>query len=97
MRPVDLTGLGIEGMQKTAEVCLVHYAVFNCGSRDGTPYLIVMPDQSSFSDVTAFGGVDAVHVSDAFAVFRVLTVGDVDLVFIDHRRTDQLVTSLGPN
>ena len=35
--------------------------------------------------------VDGVHVADAFAVFRILAVGDVDLVLADDRRA---ITSL---
>jgi hypothetical protein len=38
-----------------------------------------VPDESGFGDVAALGGVDAVEVADAFAMFGVLPIGDVDL------------------
>ena len=41
--------------------------------------------------------VDAVHVAHAFAVFRILSVGDVNTIFVNHRRADHFVASLRPN
>ena len=97
VRPVNLAGLRIERVQKAAEVSLVNDAVFDRRRGDRAANLVVVPDHSGLGDVAALGGVDAVHVADAFAVFRILAVGDVDLVFVNNRRADHFVARLGPD
>src|SRR5689334_5801612 len=56
-----------------------------------------MPNQTGLRDIAALGGVDAVHVTDAFSVFGILTVRDIDTVLVDHGRADQLIACLGPD
>ena len=50
-----------------------------------------MPKLAGLGDVAALGGVDGVKVADTFAMFRVLTVRDVDDVVEDDRGADDLV------
>jgi hypothetical protein len=78
VRPVDLAGLRVEAVQEAAEVGDVDEAVLDRRRRDRAADLVVVPDQPGLRDVAALGGVDAVHVADAFAVLRILAVGDVD-------------------
>src|SRR5690606_18420768 len=59
--------------------------------------LVVVPEATTLGDVTAFGGVNRVEVTDAFAVFRILTVGDVDDVADNNGRGDDFVACLRPH
>src|SRR5215467_5479706 len=56
-----------------------------------------MPDTAALGDVAALGGIDGVQVSDALAMFRILAIGDVHLVAVDHGRRDDFVARLRPN
>ena len=56
-----------------------------------------MPHQPGLGDIAALGRVDRVEMALAFAVLRILSVGDVDLVLVDHRRADDLVAGLRPD
>ena len=46
----------------------------------------VIPDHAGLGDVAGFCCIEAAQMADAFAVFRVLSVGDVNAVFVKHRR-----------
>src|SRR6478672_1170232 len=84
-------------MQETTEVCFIDNSIFNRGSRDRAADPIVLPHASRLGDVAAFGCVDAVHMADAFTVFRILSVGNVDPVLIDNRCANKFVPRLRPN
>src|SRR6266576_1808439 len=47
--------------------------------------LVIAPDLAGLGDVAGFGGIDATQNSDAFAVFRVLTHGNIDPVLVKDR------------
>ena len=97
MRPVQLTGLGVEAVEVAAEVGDVHQAVGDGGCRNRSADLVEVPEPARLCDVAAFGGVDRVEVTDALAVLGVLSVGDIDDVLDDHGRRDQLVPRSRPH
>jgi hypothetical protein len=41
---------------------------------------VVMPDETGLGNVATFGCVDAIHMTDAFAVLGILPVGDVHAI-----------------
>ncbi len=84
-------------MQETAEIRLIDDSVLDRGSRDRAANLVVVPDESRLRDVATLGRVDAVHMAHALAVFRILTIRDIDAVLVNHRGADQLVAGFGPD
>src|SRR5690242_7662115 len=95
--PVLHTCLRIERVQETTEVSLVDDAVLDCRRGNGTTNLVEVPNETSLRDVTTLGRVDTVHVTDAFTVFGILAVGNVDVVFVDYGSADKFVARLGPD
>src|SRR5262249_9178537 len=84
-------------MNKPAEVRIEDHPIGYRSGRNRPANLVVVPDPPALGYVAAFGTIDAVQVSDAFTMFRVLAVGDIHFVVIDHRCADQLVASLWPH
>src|SRR6185369_5887195 len=95
--PVNLARLRVEAMQETTEVRFVNQSILDGWSRDRATNLVVMPDEAGLGDVAALGGVDAVHVAHAFAVFGILAIRDVNVIVVNDGSADQLVARLGPN
>src|SRR4051812_36394957 len=56
-----------------------------------------MPDLPILRDIATFSRIDRVQVPDAFSVFRILAVGDVDDVVDDDGGADHFVPSLRPD
>src|SRR2546425_11098482 len=84
-------------MEKTAEVRNVHEAVGDRRGGNRPADLVEGPHAPRLRDVAALGRVDAVEVTDAFAMLGILAVADIDAIFEDDRRCNQLVPRLGPD
>src|SRR5439155_25160664 len=88
VRPVELAGTGVEAIHEAGQVADEHEAGVrvNRNRRDTAVDLIVAPDLAGRRDVAGPGGVDAGQYADAFAVLGVLAHGDVNAIFVKHRR-----------
>src|SRR5690606_30912220 len=69
------------------------FAVFDLDGLEAARFerLAAGVDSEGGADVAAFGRIDAPQVADAFAVFRILAHGLVDLAIVDGGGADQVI------
>ncbi len=91
--PVELAGLGVEGVQEAREVRHVGDPVLDGSGRDRAAEVVTaaVPHLSLLGHVTAQARVDRPEVPHSLAVLRVLAHPDVDLVIEDDRARDDVV------
>ena len=97
VRPIGLTCLGIETVQESAEIRNIDQAIGYGSRRNRAPDLVVMPQAAGLGDIAPLCCINRVEVADTFAVFRILSVGNVNTVFENHWRRDQFVARPGPD
>ena len=82
-------------MERSREVGHVDESVGHRGARETAIHILVLPHLAGHRDIAGAGcGVDAAQGTDALAMPRVLSRGDVDAAVHEHGRRDDLVRSL---
>ncbi len=93
--PIDFAGVGVEAMQFSVEVGGEKKIVGDGNGGDGAANLCVGPEHASGAISAGFCGVDADEAASAFALLGVLADGDVDAIFEDDGRGDDLAGAGG--